>query len=167
MTEPSKEDTPIRDATADDGKEATRLFVEGRFIPDHGHHRDPGEDFAHFAESWLDHPTNRLWVAQGAPGRLAGMVGIREKNEGTAELCRLRVDPGYRNRGLGRKLVEHALAYCRANSYLRVILDSHVERAAAIALFERLGFRSAGEREVHGKRVMDFYLDLYTGPPST
>ena len=76
---------------------------------------------------------------------------------------RLRVDPGYRSRGIGRRLVEHAIEYCRQRSYLKVILDSYVERRDAIALFERLGFRPAGEKTRAGKQVLDFYLDLYSG----
>lgn len=140
--------------------------MQGSLDPNAPEQHDSPDDIHSFHTAWLDNEAAHLWVIDGSEPTdhaLAGMVGIRERSETTAELCRLRVDPNYRNRGVGRTLVEHALEHCRSRSYLKVVLDSYVQRTAAITLFERLGFRNAGESVKTGKRIMDFYLDLYTG----
>ncbi len=157
-------DPNIRDAIPGDQPEVLRLFHIGSLDPDAPELHDPPNDIYDFQTAWLDNDAANLWVLDGDADALVGMVGVRERNEGTAELCRLRVDPGYRNKGVGRRLVQHAVEYCRTRDYLKVILDSYVQRTSAIALFEHLGFRPAGEHVKAGKRVMDFYLDLYSGP---
>jgi GNAT superfamily N-acetyltransferase len=55
------------------------------------------------------------------------------------------VDPNARNRGVGRALVEAALASAR-QSRVRVGLYVREDRLAARRLYERLGFRPAGRR---------------------
>jgi ribosomal protein S18 acetylase RimI-like enzyme len=53
------------------------------------------------------------------------------------------VDPGFRNRGLGRMIVENILQWGRNNgahvAYLQVLTDN----APAIALYQRIGFRES------------------------
>ncbi len=67
----------------------------------------------------------------------------------------------YRRHGVGTRLMEHALTFCRRNGYLKVILDVRIERGPAISLFEKFGFQLARAREIDGRRMLDFYFDLY------
>ena len=62
---------------------------------------------------------------------------------------------------LFRRLVETALGHCRERAYLKIILDTDVNRAAAIALFEAFGFELTRTRDVDGRKLHDFYLNLY------
>ena len=43
-------------------------------------------------------------------------------------------------------------------------LDVRIERGPAIALFEKFGFQLTRTREHNGRRMLDFYLDLYREP---
>jgi ribosomal protein S18 acetylase RimI-like enzyme len=54
--------------------------------------------------------------------------------------------PELRGRGLGRRLLEHTLAAARASGIARVELEVYASNAAAIALYERCGFRHEGLR---------------------
>lgn len=54
--------------------------------------------------------------------------------------------PELRGRGLGRRLLERTLAAARASGLTRVELEVYVSNAAAIALYERCGFRHEGLR---------------------
>jgi ribosomal protein S18 acetylase RimI-like enzyme len=47
-----------------------------------------------------------------------------------------------------------------------VILDVRIERGPAIALFQKFGFQLARSREIAGRKMLDFYLDLYRDPGS-
>jgi ribosomal protein S18 acetylase RimI-like enzyme len=83
----------------------------------------------------------------------------------TAEVKRLRVEPVHHHRGVGSRLMSVALDFCRELGYLKVVLDTRVERTQAIALFERFGFQLTRTRDVEGKQIHDFYLDLYRQRP--
>ncbi len=51
------------------------------------------------------------------------------------------VDPGYRHRGIGRLLVEAALAYLKSRGAPRVVLSTAERNEAAQRLFASMGFR--------------------------
>ena len=77
------------------------------------------------------------------------------------ELLLLAVDPRYRRQGIGSALVEQALAFCHQQHYLRIILDTYVEREPAVKLFEKFHFRHGRTRKNGQKDLLYFYLDLY------
>ena len=52
----------------------------------------------------------------------------------------LYVDPGYRRKGLGRKLIEKALTYSRECGATSVRLDVSVGNEAALGLYRIAGF---------------------------
>lgn len=77
-----------------------------------------------------------LWVAEAAPGQHpVGVVGL-ELHGGEALLRSLSVLDYRRGKGVGRQLVEHALAEAAARGVVRV----HVLTTDAAAFFEDLGF---------------------------
>jgi RimJ/RimL family protein N-acetyltransferase len=81
-----------------------------------------------------------------------GVVGwcdvTRPTFEGFRHVGRLGMGllPGWRGRGLGRRLAEAALAAAHAGGIERVELEVFASNAAAIALYERLGFVREGVR---------------------
>ncbi len=87
----------------------------------------------------------RLWLAeQGA--RLVGCVAVVAAAPQTAQLRWFLVEPAARGRGLGTRLLDEALAFCRARGYAEVILWTESALAAAARLYRRAGFRKAEER---------------------
>lgn len=163
---PAPEGLVVRLACPDDQAGVVRVFEEGRVVRAEGY-SDEGADIRDLAAHYLPPSSSKLWVADLGDDRVVGMVGLRSTNDHAAELCRLRVLPTHRNRGIGSALVEHALTYCRENSILKLVLDTHVERTQAIKIFERFGFRLARERQTPGRPLLDFYLDLYRDPSAS
>lgn len=62
------------------------------------------------------------------------------------ELANIAVRPEDRGRGLGARLLEEVLAVCRAHGVASLYLEVRASNAAAIALYERFGFRDVGRR---------------------
>ena len=52
--------------------------------------------------------------------------------------------PEYRGKGLGRRLMEAALAAAHEEGFVRVELTAHADNLRAIALYEKLGFQREG-----------------------
>ena len=108
-------------------------------------------------------PGNHFWVAEGPGGEVIGMIGVQHHEEGSGEIRRLRVAEAFRRRGIGSALVETAVRFCEERNYLKVTLDTFMEREPAVHLFEKFRFRHFRTRNVGGKDLMYFLLDLYAG----
>ena len=138
---------------------------------------DSALDINDIRSAYLLDPLNGFWVAEVTdavselaewvppgtkPGCLVGMVGVQHHEEGIGEIRRLRVHPDHRRRGLGSRLLETAIRFCRDSGCLKVQLETFVDREAATRLFERFRFRHGRTRRIGEKDLLYFYLDLYT-----
>lgn len=86
----------------------------------------------------------RIWIAE-RDGELIGCIGIVETTPGTAQLRWFLVHPNAQGQGLGRRLIEEALAYCRELGAERVFLWTTSELEAAARLYRAAGFRLVQE----------------------
>jgi ribosomal protein S18 acetylase RimI-like enzyme len=153
----------VRPYRPDDTPTCKRLFVDGllggKIAAD-----DAGADMDRIEQAYLQ-AGGHFWVAEttdtASPGTVVGMVGVRRLDDGSAEVCRLRVDEAYRRRGIGTALVCQALGFCQDNGYPRIILDTFMDREPAVRLFEKFQFRHARTRRVEDRDLLYFYLDLY------
>jgi RimJ/RimL family protein N-acetyltransferase len=62
------------------------------------------------------------------------------------------VADGYRRRGIGRALMESAEAWARSVGVRKIELHVFPHNEAALALYERLGYRQVGTRRGHFRR---------------
>lgn len=86
-------------------------------------------------------PPKALWVAD-IGGQVAGSVFIvpaaGEKH--TAQLRMLYVEPAFRGRGIGRRLVEEAVRFSRGSAYRRIILWTQDCLVSARHVYQQSGF---------------------------
>lgn len=87
----------------------------------------------------LDPSRERFWIAE-VGGRRAGSVCVVRLDDRTAKLRLLIVDPAARGLGLGRRLVEEAIAFARDAGYGRMTLWTFDDLTAARAIYEKTGF---------------------------
>lgn len=69
-----------------------------------------------------------------------GCGALRRLDAETAELKRMYVSPSERGRGLGRRLVAALEAEARSLGVRRLVLETGVRQAAALALYRTTGF---------------------------
>ncbi|HEX6284704.1 MAG TPA: GNAT family N-acetyltransferase [Pyrinomonadaceae bacterium] len=86
---------------------------------------DPSKDYAAVAE---------------LEGRIAGAVFINGLSDERAQLRWFLVHPDARGRGLGRQLIEGAIAFCRERGFAKVSLWTISELKAAAHLYRQAGF---------------------------
>jgi ribosomal protein S18 acetylase RimI-like enzyme len=121
---------------------------------------DTGLDIDDIDLAYMRPSGNHFWVAE-VDGEIVGMIGVQHHDEGVGEIRRLRVSQRHRRRGIGKALIETAVKFCQERGYLKVTLDTFMEREPAIKLFEKFRFTHSRSRTLAGKELMYFYLDLY------
>lgn len=125
---------------------------------------DTGADIDNLVAAYFeDDGQSAFWVAT-YDNAVIGMIGVQKIADNTAEVRRLRVRVDFRRRGVGSLLMRQALMFCQKHGYLKVVLDVRIERGPAIAMFEKFGFTLARTREIDGRKMLDFYVDLYREP---
>jgi ribosomal protein S18 acetylase RimI-like enzyme len=82
-------------------------------------------------------------------GQIVGTVSIHEPLLGSMHLFALDVGPEWRNRGIGRALVEHVLDEARRRKLRQVFLEVRVDNPAR-RLYHRIGFRRSGQPFLNG-----------------
>ncbi|CAN5599550.1 hypothetical protein BH09PLA1_BH09PLA1_31560 [soil metagenome] len=155
----------IRSFRTSDLPACRTLYVEG-LLGGKLAENDTGLDIDDIESAYMKTEGNHFWVGETIASetekpRIVGMIGVQHHDEGAAEIRRLRVLRELRRRGIGSKLVETALRWCHDHNYLKVTLDTFMDREPAIKLFEKFHFRHSRTREVNGKELLYFYLDIY------
>jgi [ribosomal protein S18]-alanine N-acetyltransferase len=90
-------------------------------------------------------PRGRLWVAADGARHVVGYVGVElSAVGGEADVINLAVDPAARRRGVGRRLLEAAVSYCRSRGARLVWLRARRGNRAARAFYRHCGFVTVG-----------------------
>ena len=95
------------------------------------------------------YPDYRLYLCEH-DGRLAGtfalliMDNLGECGAPSGIVEDVVVEPGYQRRGVGRAMMEQALAICRQKGCYKMMLSSNLRRTGAHAFYESLGFEKHG-----------------------
>jgi ribosomal protein S18 acetylase RimI-like enzyme len=109
-------------------------------------------------DEWKRRIKNALFAL--SKDRLVGMIVVvfraRAKTKHVADLFGVYVNKEYRNRGIGKKLIEGALKIIKRNlNVTKIKLTVNPEQSSAVRLYERFGFESVGrlktELKVHGR----------------
>lgn len=131
------------------GWDETFEALVARILADYVDNRDPRRESA--------------WIAEvdGAP---VGCVFCMRRDEETAQLRLLLVEPGARGSGVGGRLLEECIQFARQAGYRRMMLWTNDVLTDARRLYERAGFTLTKEEKHHsyGHDLVgqDWWLDL-------
>ncbi|HKA83238.1 MAG TPA: helix-turn-helix domain-containing GNAT family N-acetyltransferase [Acidimicrobiales bacterium] len=105
-----------------------------RIVADFGEHRDPARE--------------RAWIAD-LDGEPVGCVLCVRRDDETAQLRILLVDPAVRGLGIGARLVEECIRFARAAGYRSMVLWTNDVLVSARRIYEAAGFALTDEEPHH------------------
>jgi len=101
-----------------------------------------------------DRSGSRVWIAEHGSAAV-GSIGIVELPRSRSQLRWLLVEPHARGLGVGRKLVDRAVSFCRKQKYHQVLLWTLKDLTAARTLYASFGFELTEEKKgIMGGRPM-------------
>lgn len=103
------------------------------------------ETFREFLESRLD---TCLGAWERESGRLAGYAVLRQI-AGEGELLRIAVDPDFRGRKIGRKLLAAVTDAARKDGTKVLYLEVRAGNESAVNLYRSAGFQETGRRKAY------------------
>jgi cytosine deaminase len=106
-------------------------------------------------------PSERIWIVESG-GRIMGSVAVVKFSREEAQLRWLLLHPELRGRGLGRRLVEEAVAFCRNAGYKSIFLWTVEGLPEAAGLYRSVGFHETERiaHEIWGSMVTEVRHEL-------
>lgn len=93
-------------------------------------------------------------------GEIVGSIGLYPHSKTMCELRKMYLAQPIRGHGQGRRLLEHALARAKELGFKRVTLETADVLQAAVALYERYGFKEYVADHKSCRCDRTYYLDL-------
>jgi len=102
-------------------------------------------DMQDIAANYMAQPGDCFWVAETAGERkVVGMVAVVTKRNGAeryGELFRMIISPAVRRTGLGSRMTQTVVDFCKQRGMSKVALQTTSVQTAAIALYQKIGFK--------------------------
>ena len=154
------DDFRIRPATRAD-TDTVRAIVFG-ILREYGFTPDPERTDADLADldASYHRPGGTFEVLTDPAGRVVGTVGLFALGGGRCELRKMYLLPEHRGRGLGKRLLRHAVERARELGFTRIELETATVLEVARRMYESFGFRPLTPCQMPCRCDRAYYLDL-------
>jgi GNAT superfamily N-acetyltransferase len=132
--------------TAEDAiafRELNEEWISVFFALEAKDHETLADPFGHYVA-----PGGDVLLARGRDDRVIGCVALEPTGAGVFELSKMAVAPPERGRGIGRLLLQAAIDRARALGASSLFLGSNRRLAAAVRLYEAVGFQHVPREQV-------------------
>jgi len=149
----------IRSATNDDRERVAELVFG--VLAEYGLKPDPettDADLQDIEANYLQRGGLFEVIEDG--GNMLGSVGLYPINKTTCELRKMYFIPSARGLGLGKYVLERAIAGARALGFKQMVLETSSKLVAANQLYNKFGFRPMASAHLASRADQAYKLDL-------
>ena len=104
-------------------------------------------------------PGGKIFIAQ-VNGGSVGTVALIADEKGVFELAKMAVTKKFRGLGIGKKLMERAVWFCKEKKVKKVYLESNSKLTPALTLYEQFGFEHTENQKGTPYCRCDVYMEL-------
>ena len=98
--------------------------------------------------------------------KIYGTAAVKclDKEKRICELKMMYVMPDLHGMGFGKALLKTAIRYAKCSGYEKIVLDSRLENARAIALYKKIGFKEIGRynQNIYAEIFMEYDIKNIT-----
>jgi len=116
-------------------------------------------DLKDIEQSYLDQG-GAFYVLEDKPGSIIGAYGLYPIDETTCELRKMYLSKSFRGKGLGKLLLEDALAQAKRMGFEKVALETASVLTEAISLYKSYGFLEYKPDHLSSRCDQAFVLQL-------
>ena len=149
----------IRSATNDDRERVAELVFG--VLGEYGLEPDPettDADLQDIEANYLQRGGLFEVIEDG--GNMLGSVGLYPVNKTTCELRKMYFIPSARGLGLGKYILERAIARARALGFKQIVLETSSKLIAANRLYNKFGFEPMAPDHLASRADQAYKLDL-------
>lgn len=149
----------IRSATNDDRERVAELVFG--VLAEYGLEPDPettDADLQDIEANYLQRGGLFEVIEDG--GNMLGSVGLYPVNKTTCELRKMYFIPSARGLGLGKYILERAIARARALGFKQIVLETSSKLIAANQLYNKFGFKPMASDHLASRADQAYKLDL-------
>lgn len=121
------------------------------------------KEFSEFLQTY-NPVKDRIWLAT-YKGQIVAATAILAQSRHLAQLRWFFVHPEYRGLGLGKRMLQDALDFCKDKIYQKINVFTTNEQTTMIDMLQKAGFRKSGEKylQLFGKYVYEqrYDKDMY------
>jgi hypothetical protein len=140
-----------------------RLYQDG-LLTGHVDPNDLAIDLADINAAYFKEPQHHFWVAE-AEDEVVGTIALTTDAQQVAHVRRLRVARGRQDDNCVLcLLIATATAHACQHDCLKLVLHTPLDDKQAIPLLHQVGFEFGRSRDVRGRHLLEFYLNLYSLP---
>lgn len=130
-------------------------------LEEYGLQADPGSTDSDLSDIELNYLSNGGYFGVlEEKGRVVATVGIFKDSDQVCELRKMYMLPRMRGKGLGKHLMEFALAKAKDLGFTKVVLETASPLVEAIALYKKYGFTECQPDHLAPRCDQAFELEL-------
>ena len=152
----------LRPATRDDSAAVKCLVFS--ILAEYGLASDPGatdSDLEDLEQFYFTSGGRFDVLVETNTRNIIGSVGLLPLGDGRCELRKMYLAPEFRHRGLGKFLLQHALAEARRLGFERVLLETATGLKEALRLYRSFGFQPGSKEHVASRCDTVLELQLF------
>lgn len=152
----------LREATNADADDIRGLVFD--VLEEYGLSSDPSGTDADLADIETNYMSaGGTFLVVTSDEGIVGTLGLYPINAETCELRKMYLRPAVRGKGLGRRLLDDAIARTRALGFMRLELETAAVLREAISLYRKFGFRPVTSDQLSSRCDQAYALDLRRG----
>ena len=102
---------------------------------------------AQFKEEFAGIPATRFFELAISENEIVGYAGVFAAGDGAvADVLTVTVINGFRRQGIAKRLISDIESYCQTKGSSAIMLEVATENAAAISLYQKLGYSQISTR---------------------
>jgi N-acetylglutamate synthase-like GNAT family acetyltransferase len=102
---------------------------------------------------------NEFFVCE-VDSQIVGTIAIKEDDQQTALIRRLFVNPHYRGKSVGRKLLEKVVAFCKEKKYSQIAFTGNNHMHNVKVVLQKLGFKEEEDVNLPGLEIFRLVAHL-------